>query len=335
MGAGPCRSKIGHASPLPPERTRSAAPCAEERQHGPWTPVIVVRITGGLGNQLFQYALGRRLSLERGEPLKLDASDFEKYTLRRFTLDRLSLQPVLASEQEVRTLTHAAPHFPENIIPRKWIPRALRRRRQDGPHHCRELNYSTFDPQVLATPSPTYLHGYWQSECYFNSIPEVIRREFKVHRPLLERNEEMARIIAACESVSLHVRRGDYASDPQALATLGLCTLQYYATAVAHMLDVLAHPRFFVFSDDPSWAAEHLSLPGASVFVDHNDADSDYEDLRLMGLCRHHIIANSSFSWWGAWLNPDPNKIVVAPRRWMADPTHPCPDVCPPDWRRL
>lgn len=297
--------------------------------------MIVARISGGLGNQLFQYALGRRLSLERGEALTLDLSDFEAYTLRSFALDHLTLKPVRAREQDVRTLTDGTPRFPENIIPRRWIPRALRRERMANLLHYRELEDSRFDPHILAVPSPVYLHGYWQSERYFDSIPEVIRTDFQVRAPLTGRNREVAQGIAASESVSLHVRRGDYVSDPRTLASLGLCSLGYYAAAVSLLVERLARPRFFVFSDDPTWAAANLELPGRPTFVDHNDAGTDYEDLRLMSLCRHHVIANSSFSWWGAWLNPSPEKIVVAPRQWRADAPQACPDICPPRWVRL
>ena len=135
--------------------------------------------------------------------------------------------------------------------------------------------------------------------------------------------------------MSLHVRRGDYASDPNASAVHGLCSLDYYAAAVAHIGRFVPRPRYFVFSDDPTWASEHLKLPGDTVIVEHNDGATSYEDLRLMSRCRHHVIANSSFSWWGAWLNPRADKIVVAPSRWLAETTRACPDICPTSWVRL
>jgi hypothetical protein len=297
--------------------------------------MIVTRIIGGLGNQMFQYALGRRLSIERGEPLKLDTSGFETYTLHGLALDHLALEGPRAEAEEIRALTHVPPRFPENLVPRKWLPRALRRSRRFAPRHYVEREGFRFDPAVLAAPSPLYLDGYWQSERYFETIPDVIRSDFTVPTPLAGRDAEIADLIADSKAVSLHVRRGDYASDPKTREIHGLCSLDYYAAAVAHMAGHVDEPRYFVFSDDPTWAAANLVLPGEPVFVDHNGADTNYEDLRLMSLCRHHVIANSSFSWWGAWLNEQTDKVVVAPRRWVGDPSLACPDICPPDWVRL
>lgn len=297
--------------------------------------MIVPRILGGLGNQMFQYALGRRLSLERGEPLRLDVSGLKRGGLRTLGLNHLALDPVYSSVEEVRALKSVVARFPENIVPRKWIPRSLRRDQPVSERHYKEVEGFRFDPQVLTAPSPLYLDGYWQSERYFDSIQDVIHADFRVRTPLSGKNAHVAQAIAECESVSLHVRRGDYASNPEIRAVHGLCSLEYYATAVTHMIGALRAPRFFVFSDDHSWTARHLELPGNSVFVDHNSAASDYEDLRLMSRCRHHVIANSSFSWWGAWLNARADKIVVAPRRWVVDTMWTCPDICPPDWVRL
>ncbi|MDA1194385.1 MAG: alpha-1,2-fucosyltransferase [Planctomycetota bacterium] len=297
--------------------------------------MIVVRILGGLGNQMFQYAFGRCLSARRGEPLRLDTSAYATYALHGYALDQLALDPVLATAEDVRALTAVTPGFPENVIPRRLLPRFLRRGRRYAPTHIREVEGFRFDPSMLATPLPAYFDGYWQSALYFEPVADAIRADFAVRAPLAGRNAELAEAVVGDDAVSIHVRRGDYANDENTRAVHGLCSLDYYRVAVEYIQTHVPAPRWFVFSDDPAWAAEHLKLPGTVVGVDHNGAAHAAEDLRLMSRCRHHVIANSSFSWWGAWLDPRPDKIVVAPRRWMADPTRACPDVCPPTWVRL
>ena len=308
-------------------------PAGPARRSASGPTMIVVRILGGLGNQMFQYALGRRLALERGEPLLLDTTGFETYTLHDLALDHLSIDVPRATPAQVAHLTKVAPRFPENLIPRSWLPRALRRGRRTGPHHLLESQGFTYDPRVIEAPSPLYLDGYWQSERYFAPIADQIRRDFAVRTPLAGENLRVAEQIDAATAVSLHVRRGDYAADPVTRERHGLCPVSYYEKALAHVVGQVPDARLFVFSDDPDWAAQNLPVPDDAVLVRHNDASTNYEDMRLMSRCRHHIIANSSFSWWGAWLNASPEKIVVAPMRWMAD--EPAPDVCPPDWVRL
>lgn len=135
--------------------------------------------------------------------------------------------------------------------------------------------------------------------------------------------------------MSLHVRRGDYVSDARTHATLGVCSLDYYRAAVRYIADHVEAPEFFVFSDDIAWAQANLELGHPCHYVDHNRGAESYNDMRLMSLCRHHIIANSSFSWWGAWLNPRADKVVVAPARWFAGGNRVVDDLFPPGWVRL
>ena len=134
--------------------------------------------------------------------------------------------------------------------------------------------------------------------------------------------------------MSLHVRRGDYANNPSALSTHGLCSLDYYREAVNHIAEKVKEPHFFIFSDDMDWAVDNIRIKFPCEYIDHNKGPGSSEDMRLMSLCRSHIIANSSFSWWGAWLNPDPTKIVVAPKRWFARNVE-TPDLIPDGWVRI
>jgi hypothetical protein len=156
-----------------------------------------------------------------------------------------------------------------------------------------------------------------------------------LHAPSAE-NQRWLEHIGACNSVSLHVRRGDYVTDPSAAAVHGTCDLGYYRSAVEHVARATgAQPVLFVFSDDPDWVAANLDLPQEMHLVRNNDASTNYEDLRLMSACRHHVIANSSFSWWGAWLDPRSDAITVAPRRWFAAGTPDARDLVPERWARV
>lgn len=165
-----------------------------------------------------------------------------------------------------------------------------------------------------------YLQGYWQSERYFLKHKGTIRSDFTFRQPPSGQNAELSRTILNSVAVSIHVRRGDYVSNAKTFAKHGTCTPEYYFKAIEIVRQRVPEARFFAFSDDPQWVAEVLAprYPGL-VLVDHNQAEDSYNDMRLMSLCWHHIIANSSFSWWGGWLNPDPGKIVIAPRNWFAN----------------
>ena len=141
--------------------------------------------------------------------------------------------------------------------------------------------------------------------------------------------------ILAVNSVSIHVRRGDYLTNPVTFQTHGLCDIDYYKKAIDEILDLVDKPHFFIFSDDQSWAKSNIIFGAPTDYVMHNNSLKNYEDLRLMSYCRHHIIANSSFSWWGAWLGNNPEKIVIAPKKWFNDPKIDTTDLIPDTWLRL
>jgi len=188
---------------------------------------------------------------------------------------------------------------------------------------------------VLEARARTYLDGYWQSEKYFSDVADTIRREFTIRDQLDAGTRELLDRIGTAESVSVHVRRGDYVSHPRASRARSVCTPGYYLRCVAHIAERVGHPHLFVFSDDPDWVAANLRFEHPTTLVSTVPARPDYGDLRLMSACRHHIIANSSFSWWAAWLNPHRDKLVLAPRRWMNDPRVDDRDVVPSGWTRL
>lgn len=285
--------------------------------------MIVSRLIGGLGNQMFQYAAGRALALRRGVPFRVDRRGFASYKTHAFGLDcfRADVKDAPADQ-----LPGAAAESRINRLLRPFLR---------GPVRVHPEKAFTFDPQVLALPDNTYLDGYWQSEQYFNDQAAAIREDFTVRHPPSAENQRWLERIAASNAVSLHVRRGDYVTNPSANAVHGTCDLDYYRRAVDHLRNASgADPAIFVFSDDPDWVAANLQLPFDMHLVRNNDAATNYEDLRLMSACRHHVIANSSFSWWGAWLDPAPDKIVVAPKRWFRSDEMDDTDLIPAAWVR-
>jgi hypothetical protein len=180
----------------------------------------------------------------------------------------------------------------------------------------------------------TYLSGYWQSYRYFDDIADQLRTELTPLTPPTPKDSKLIRSMISTNSVSVHVRRGDYITQKAAAAFHGNSSVEYYDKALAKICTLVQDPRFFVFSDDLGWVKNNMKFPGATNFVDHNDGDTAFQDLRLMSTCKHHIIANSSFSWWGAWLNPNDKKIVVAPSLWFADHRQ-TPTLIPKSWLRV
>jgi hypothetical protein len=192
-----------------------------------------------------------------------------------------------------------------------------------------------YDPNILKCNNHVYLEGYWQTEKYFKDIKEIILRDFTIVEEPDPRNKTMADQIRGSESVSIHVRRGDYVTNPTTNAYHGTCSEDYYKKAIQIIKNRVHKPQFFIFSDDLTWVREHLDIGYPTVFVDFNGPDKDYEDLRLMSLCQNHIIANSSFSWWGAYLGSDPGKIVIAPKRWFKKTDIITSDLLPESWIQL
>jgi len=277
--------------------------------------VIVSQIIGGLGNQMFQYAAGRALSLKFKQPLRLDISGFAGYGLHQgFELQRIFNCPVeRATEADVRNiLGWQYSTGIRRILSRPGLAVLRRKGFVVEPH----FHYWT---GISHAPQDCYLVGYWQSEKYFLDAADAIRSDFTFKLPLAARNAELAGQIAQVNAVSLHVRRGDYVNNPKTNVTHGVCSLDYYKAAVQYVSDRVEQPHFFIFSDDIAWVKDNLKIDMPHRYIDHNKGAESCNDMRLMSLCQHHIIANSSFSWWGAWLNPSAGKIVVAPEKWFAN----------------
>jgi len=295
--------------------------------------MIIVKLQGGLGNQMFQYAAARRLAAATGSAIKLDLSWFEKIpeetTPRGYELHVFDTVQDVASRTEIKRI--------RGIDTGRWPKVSKWLLRKAGLLQSRswikERSYS-FDPQILRLGGDCYLDGFWQSPKYFDDVADLIRKEFTVTVEPDPQNREIADLISRSVSVSVHLRRGDYVSNATAAAYHGVTPVVYYQKAMAQIASRVERTHFFIFSDDPEWARQNLTGPEPMTFVNHNGPGKGYEDLRLMKLCRHHVLANSSFSWWGAWLATDPEKIVVAPKKWFGQEID-TSDLIPQSWLRL
>ena len=292
--------------------------------------MLISKLIGGLGNQMFQYAMGRALSLQHDVPLRLDISGFTNYGLHQgFELLRLfKCTADIASQTDINDI----------LSWQRWpgIRRVLSR---PDTEVFRRNNY-VIEPHfqywngIKSIQTDSYLSGYWQSEKYFIEFSAEIRDDFSFGLPLSHENSKLASQIDQVSSVSLHIRRGDYIHNPKAALTYELCTLDYYAASIRYITNHVSNPQFFIFSDDIEWAKNNLVINSPCFYIDHNHGSNSYNEMRLMSLCKHNIIANSTFSWWGAWLNPSLEKIVIAPQRWFTNKTN-TQDLIPASWVKL
>jgi hypothetical protein len=273
--------------------------------------MVTVKLMGGLGNQMFQYAIGRSLAHDSGEKLILDTSFYDRgpssdTTPRHYELYHLNVHgDVIRRGSISRNLMvifeKVVKKFPL-LCPKYTVEKKL-----------------TYDPSLMQKRNNIYLDGYWQCEKYFLHNADIIHRDFQVITPQSDENKMWAELILNTTSVCLHVRRGDYVTNADANLMHGLRGPDYYNKAIEYISGKVDTPVFFVFSDDMEWAQDNISIPYEVHYMDQNGPKEDYEDIRLMMQCKHFIIANSSFSWWGAWLGVGEDKIVVCPKNWFND----------------
>lgn len=284
--------------------------------------MILVRLKGGLGNQMFQYAAGRALAHRHGVKLVLDTRYFSSYQLRGFGLDRFAVAGRLATSEELSRWPNWQRH-PAKVL--QWIGLETRWYRQSN------FGYDTSWPSL---GNDLLIDGYFQSEKYFLSIAEILANEFIPRESLSSENIEVLEQIRNNNCVMIHVRRGDYVTDAKTMATHGICTLDYYNRSIKFMYQSVVQPKFIVFSDDIEWSRQNLGLEKNAIYVEGN-VQSPEVDIYLMTQCRHHIIANSSFSWWGSWLNRQPGKLTIAPKNWFATDKLCADELVPEKWLRL
>lgn len=289
----------------------------------------IVKILGGLGNQMFQYALFLSLR-ERfpDEQVLIDISCFRDYPLHNgFEIDRIFAQhPPVASWKDVWKVAYPYPNYRFWQIGKYILPKRKTM--------CMERKDLALDMTALTRKGNCYYDGYWQHEEYFYAVKESIWEAFSFPEMTNKQNQEITSRLqmSNSNSVSLHIRRGDYINHP---LFRGICDLDYYKRAIQYMEEHI-HPRLYcIFSNDIQWCKNNLYdlLSGKDViYVDWNKETESFVDMQLMSLCHHNIIANSSFSWWGAWLNRYPQKIVVSPQKWTNTTIQ---DPIPNNWIRL
>lgn len=281
---------------------------------------VTVRLIGGLGNQMFAYAAGRALAMQRGAQLRLDPSCIGLESHRKYELDSFQIAAKPAGRWWVPMWLYEHTELNDRLA--GWRFRST---------PTRELHFH-FDRHLERAPRNPYLIGYWQSERYFQGVAGQIRRDFTPRELGDAAEEHGSAITRARTSVAVHVRRGDYVDDPTNTELHGVLGLDYYAAAARLIAQQVDRPQFFVLSDEPEWCEENLNLPGETTFV--SGATAAHEDIHLMSLCDHAIIANSSFSWWGAWLGETPGSVVVAPKVWFEGLDHDTSDLVPARWLR-
>jgi hypothetical protein len=289
--------------------------------------MIISQIIGGLGNQMFQYAIGRVLSIQRHQAFQLDISGFDQYHLHHgYQLGHVfNCRPELADQAAIRSLLgwQSSP-----------VVRSVLRRSGASLFRSSALVIEPgfeYWPGISHIPDDCYLSGYWQTEKYFKEHAAVIRSDFSFRTPLMDRNFQISRQMIEKNAVSLHVRRGDYLTAKNAILFQS-CDVGYYRRAIELIASKISDPFFYIFSDDPKWVRENLAVDGPHLYVEHNKNEDSYIDMQLMSLCKHHVIANSTFSWWGAWLNASSQKMVVAPRQWFRAPVPSSADLIPDQW---
>jgi hypothetical protein len=295
--------------------------------------MIIGNVVGGLGNQMFQYACLRALGLDTAMPLAIVADTFVNYVGHNgLEIDRVFKLPIRqATRQELIELIGPWRTHPRM---RRWLAHPTLSWLA-GPNFIAEPSFSYWQGLKPAAQFGGYLHGYWQSARYFARHADIIRSDLAFKTDLCGVNRTLADRIGESASISVHVRRGDYVNNPKTLAVHGVCSLDYYLAALLRMTERYPGAQVYAFSDDPEWVQEWLlpRFPEMTV-VAHNKGADSYIDMQLMSMCTHHIIANSSFSWWAAWLNPRLDKTVMAPKQWFAKNTDTA-DLLPAAWERI
>lgn len=295
--------------------------------------MIIVKLIGGLGNQMFQYALGRRLSVDRNVPLKLDISWYSKDSPRQYSLNVFDIQASIASKEEVEQfipsslsmIKKRAYYFLQNHVPyrfRKVIT---------------EPRFS-FNPNILnKTPNNAYLIGYWQSEKYFSEISEIIKSDFRIASAVSSAYLYWEDRINSQLSASVHIRRGDYLADKNYLGKFYKCPVEYFKRSMDLLRDQFSNIHFYIFSDDIEWAKNAFNDNPSFLFVENKGYLKDHEEIMLMSLCNHHVISNSTYSWWGAWLGSYSSKLVLTPCKWFSDRIlhSQSSDLIPSNWLKI
>ncbi|MFA6226881.1 MAG: alpha-1,2-fucosyltransferase [Candidatus Paceibacterota bacterium] len=285
--------------------------------------MIIVRLSGGLGNQMFQYAFGKSVSIKTGRKLKFDISFFDKQNHRKLEIINYLTNIDTATKDEIiNTL------FPRNILLKK-IASIFKGVWRFSNNYIQEVKSFAFEKNVFEINRSLYFDGYWQNLNYFDDIRDILLKEFQPKETLDDYSLSIEQKMSLGESVSIHVRAGDYLKIPE---VRDICNGEYYSKAVSIIKEKIMSPNFFVFCEDEDYAKKILPKD-LKYTVIHSNINKPFIDLLLMSKSRNNIIANSSFSWWGAWLNQNQGKTVVCPKVWHNK--HKEADITPVDWIKI
>lgn len=301
--------------------------------------MIVVSLQGGHSNQLFQYATARNLAIKSGTDLGIDldrlSKRYETEVPRNYEIDVYNLKAKIIDHSDIHIASNnrvkrIAQHvlYGGNVYEYRTDVASFTDKR------IKEHIPGQYRTDILKPAKSVYLEGEFQNENYFKDIRAQLLEDLQYKtKPNKKNNDLLEDITSRDNTVSVHIRRGDYVDHPNASKFHVTTGLDYYDKAIKLMAKKLGHPYFYVFSDDPSWCKKNLGSKFPMHYADINKKGSD--DMRLMRSCQHNIMANSSFSWWGAWLNENPDKIVVAPKKWFGEAVLNTDSIVPKDWIRL
>ena len=285
--------------------------------------MIIIEASGGLGNQMFQYALYKKLE-SLNKDVVFDTSFFRsKQGLRELEIGVFGVQYRSISDREVAYIRGYG--YQDSIIDK------IKYKLKSSKYLIYRDSIECFQPEVLEMED-AYLCGYWQSEKYFKDIREVILKEFTFPIQAVKSNVKLTDQMKLENSVSIHVRRSDYLTEQNLKVYGNICTEKYYSNAINYIEGIIDNPHYYVFTDDLQWAKEYFKGDNYTIVSENRGKDS-YIDMYLMSQCKHNIIANSSFSWWGAWLNQNPDKKVLAPKKWFHN--HEKEEIVCEDWIRI
>ncbi|MDB5248664.1 MAG: alpha,2-fucosyltransferase [Segetibacter sp.] len=312
--------------------------------------MVISKISMGLGNQMFQYAAGKSLALHKNVPFKVEVHSYKRYKERKYELDTFfAIETEKATEEEIRKyqLKQPVKILWNSIFSRNKIPLYSLAYEQDQlkrmvlklsevitPSAKKKVYLEPeyhFNDSFFKTPDEVFLIGYFMSWKYFEKFEKEIRRDFTVRPELVSHLHQIESELRQNNSVSIHIRRGDFTSKKN-IEIHGIISMEFYRNAIAEISSRSPSPHLYVFSDDIAWVKENLQTQFPITFVSNEVTKTAVEDFYLMSVCKHNIIANSTFSWWAAYLNNNPGKIVVAPKKWYNSSTYNYKDVYPRRW---
>ncbi len=302
--------------------------------------MIIVRTNGGLGNQMFQYAMGLAISERNKSDLLLDTSDLKstkkEETRREFLLLNFNVSIRIATGEDFSRIK--IPSTENSDLLSKIMRKIFRITESFKPLDQRKFivePYFEFCPEILNIEDNCYLSGVWQSAKYFKSIESMVRESFTLKNSPSMKTKDWVEKVSVCNSVSIHIRRGDYVHSQKTNRLHGVCSLDYYNQAVDFICNKVDNPIFFIFSDDIDWVKKNLKINSPLFYISDKNIP-DYEELIIMSNCKNNITANSSFSWWGAWLNRNASKIIIVPKQWFNESSHiSTRDLIPKEWISL